>query len=64
MVRKADLERKTITELTVLCIERGLDPTGEDKDTLIARLLGKEKTKPEPEPEPKPEPEPEPGPES
>ena len=48
MAKKSELERETITELTVLCIERGLDSTG-DKDTLIARLLGKEKPEPKPE---------------
>lgn len=51
MVKESELEQKTITELTILCLQGGLDPTG-DKETLIARLLGKEKTKPkEPEPE-------------
>lgn len=56
MVKKSELERKPITELTILCIEQGLDQTG-DKETLIAKLLGKEKTKPKPEPEPVVEPE-------
>ncbi len=55
MVKKTELEQKTITELTVLCMGQGFDPTG-DKETLIARLLGKEKPKPKPEPEPVVEP--------
>jgi len=51
MVEKSELERESITGLTILCIEQGLDPIG-DKETLIARLLGKEKPEPEPEAEP------------
>jgi len=51
MVKKSELERKTITELTILCMGQGLNSIG-DKETLIARLLGEEKTEPEPEPEP------------
>jgi len=51
MVKKSELEQKTITELTILCLQGGLDSIG-DKETLITRLLGKEKPKPEPEPEP------------
>lgn len=63
MVTKSELEREAITSLTSLCLERGLDSIG-DKDTLIARLLGKEKPEPEPEPPPEePGPAPEPAPE-
>ncbi len=51
MVKKSELEQKTITELTILCMGQGLNSTG-DKETLIARLLGKEKPEPEPVVEP------------
>ena len=55
MVKKPGLEQKPITELTFLCLQQGLNSTG-DKETLIARLLGKKKPEPEPEPDPEPEP--------
>jgi len=58
MVEKAELEREPLTGLTILCMKQGLDPTG-DKETLIARLLGKEKPEPETKPELKDETEPE-----
>ncbi len=57
MVKKTELEQKTITELTILCMGQGLDTTG-DKDTLIARLEPEPVVEPpatEPEPEPEPE---------
>lgn len=48
MVKKSELEGKPITELVILCLQKGLDTTG-DKETLIAKLLGKEKPEPKPE---------------
>lgn len=39
-MRKIELEAQTLTRLEFMCIQKGLNPEG-DKDTLIARLLGK-----------------------
>lgn len=48
--KKTELQAFTLTRLMGLCSQEGLSDEG-DKDTLIARLLGKEKPEPEPEPE-------------
>lgn len=39
-MKKIELEAQTLTRLMGMCIQKGLNPEG-DKDTLIARLLGK-----------------------
>lgn len=50
--KKRELEAHSLTTLMCLCLQVGLSNEG-DKDTLIARLLGK----PEPEPAEPTEPE-------
>lgn len=54
--KKKELELLSLTIISLLCTQQGLDPTG-DKPTLITRLLGKKEPEPEPEPEPTSEPE-------
>lgn len=39
-MKKIELEAQTLTRLMGMCLQKGLNPEG-DKDTLIARLLGK-----------------------